>query len=107
MSDVFNLNPDVDVLIFVLPTFIELEQLELNIIRAKTYGIKKILFIVSQNTFESSTLKALDAIKTYCVDEKKYSENIKYLRSNSNEEIFTDEDIAKGKLYKKIVKLLS
>lgn len=98
---------DVDILIFCVPTFIDFDQLELNIKKAETYGIKKILFVVSPNTFEGSTTKSLDAIKTYCVDEEKYLNSVKYLRENSNEEIFTYKDVLDKKLYKRIIDILS
>ncbi len=63
--------------------------------------------MISQNTFESSSLKSLDSIKTYCVDKEKYWDNIKYLKENFSEEIFTYEDIASGKLYERIIAILS
>ena len=97
----------VDILILCVPAFIDLEQLELNIKKAIVYGIKKILFVVAQKTFESSTLKSLDSIKTYCVDKEKYWDNIKYLKEHFNEEIFTYKDVSDGRLYEKIIEILT
>ena len=98
---------DVDVLIFCIPTFVDFDQLELNVKKAETYGIKKILFVVSPNTFEWSTIKSLDAIKTYCVDEEKYLNSVKYLRENFNQDIFTYKDVLDKLLYKRIIDILS
>ena len=97
---------DVDVLILVVPTYTSVEVLEINIKKAFTYGIKEVLFVVSENDFESSSIKSSNAITTYRVDKKKYLNNAKYLKNNCNRKIFTIEDVNNGKLYEEIVSIL-
>jgi hypothetical protein len=82
------------------------EVLEINIKKAFTYGIKEVLFVVSENDFESSSIKSSNAITTYRVDKKKYLNNAKYLKNNCNRKIFTIEDVNNGKLYEEIVSIL-
>ncbi len=98
---------NVDILIFYIPPITDPIHLELNIKKANAYGIKKIFFVISQNAFQSSTIKSFDGIRAYSIDSKKYSDIIKYLKENFKVEIFTHEDVINGFLYKKIVDVLN
>lgn len=41
------------------------------------------------------------------VDKEKYWDNIKYLKEHFNEEIFTYKDVSDGRLYEKIIEILT
>ena len=98
---------NVDILIFYIPPITDPIHLELNIKKANAYGIKKIFFVISQNTFQGSTIKSFDGIRTYSIDSKKYWDIVKYLKENFKAEIFTHEDVINGFLYEKIIDVLN
>ncbi|MDR2641076.1 MAG: hypothetical protein LBC61_07485 [Candidatus Peribacteria bacterium] len=97
---------EVDVLILHIPTFIDAEQLNLHISKANLFGIKNVFFVVSQYTFEGSTLNSTDSVQMYHVDDKVYIENINNLKKKSNLKIFTPKDVKKALLYKGIMNIL-
>lgn len=98
---------NVDILVFCVPVFVELEMLKLNISRAYTYGIKKNFLVISQNTFEGSTMNSFDALKMYRIDSQKYHIAVDYIKQNFDGEVFEFFDACNGKLYDQIINLLS
>jgi hypothetical protein len=97
---------DVDVLILHIPTFIDVDQLNLHVSKANLFGIRNVFFVVSQYTFEGSTLNFTDSVQMYHVDDKVYIENINNLKEKSNLKIFTPQDVKKALLYKEIMNTL-
>lgn len=99
---------DVDILILCIPTYVNFEDIERNIMKASCYGIKQILIVVSEYGFEDSSMHSANAIKTYRIDSSKYSSSVNDLKNNSIDiNIFTIDDVRNGLLCDKILSLLA
>ena len=48
-----------------------------------------------------------DGLQTYYVDDEKYQQALKYVRSNIKEKVFSLEDVQNGNLYEAIIATLS
>ena len=71
------------------------------------HGIENIFIVLSHNDIDATTMDYKDGLQTYYVDDEKYQQALKYVRSNIKEKVFSLEDVQNGNLYEAIIATLS
>lgn len=107
LADAYFSAVNIDVAIVCVNTFIDVENLELQLANLYKHGIQTIFIVLSHNDIDGTTMSYRDGLQTYYVDDTKYFQAFEYLKENIEEKVFTLDDVKNGKLYKNIIETLS
>ncbi|MBW6411644.1 S8 family serine peptidase [Clostridium weizhouense] len=107
LADAYFSAVNIDVAIMCVNTFIDVENLKLQLANLYKHGIETIFIVLSHNDIDSTTMSYRDGLQTYYVDNTKYFEAFEYLKENVEEKVFTLDDVQNGNLYKNIIETLS
>lgn len=107
LADAYFSAVNIDVAIMCVNTFIDVENLKLQLANLYKHGMQTIFIVLSHNDIDGTTMSYRDGLQTYYVDNTKYFEAFEYLKKNVEEKVFTLDDVKNGNLYKNIIETLS
>lgn len=107
LADAYFSAANIDVAIMCVNTFVDAENLKLQLANLYKHGIDHIFIVLSHNDIDAMTMDYKDGLQTYYVDKEKYLEAFKYLQANVKEKVFSLEDVKNGDLYDNIIDVLS
>lgn len=107
LADAYFSAVNIDVAIMCVNTFIDVENLKLQLANLYKHGMQTIFIVLSHNDIDGTTMSYRDGLQTYYVDNTKYFEAFEYLKKNIEEKVFTLDDVKNGNLYKNIIETLS
>ena len=98
---------NVDIFILCLNNYLEIETLNSYISQIKSTGVKEVLLILSENTFNTESFQRKDGLQVYKTDNQIYESSFDLLNKYTNEKIFTLDDILNNNLYNHVIKTLT
>lgn len=107
LADAYFSAANIDVAVMCVNTFVDVTNLKLQLANLYKHGIENIFVVLSHNDIDATTMDYKDGLQTYYVDDEKYQQALKYVRSNIKEKVFSLEDVQKGSLYANIINALS
>lgn len=107
LADAYFSAANIDVAVMCVNTFVDAENLKLQLANLYKHGIENIFIVLSHNDIDAMTMDYKDGLQTYFVDNKKYLEAFVYLKANVKEKVFTIDDVQNGYLYESIIETLS
>lgn len=107
LADAYFSAVNIDVAIMCVNTFVDPENLKLQLAHLYKHGIEKIFIVLSHNDIDGTTISYRNGLQTYYVDHTRYCQAFEYLKKNIEEKVFTLDDVQNGNLYKNIIETLS
>ena len=107
LADAYFSAANIDVAVMCVNTFVDVTNLKLQLANLYKHGIENIFVVLSHNDIDATTMDYKDGLQTYYVDDEKYQQALKYVRSNIKEKIFSLKDVQNGSLYANIIDVLS
>lgn len=107
LADAYLSATNIDVAIMCVNAFVDVLNLKLQLANLYKHGIENIFIVLSHNDIDATTMDYKDGLQTYYVDDEKYQQALKYVRSNIKEKVFSLEDVQNGNLYEAIIATLS
>ena len=98
---------NIDIVLLCINPSVDIDFLKLEVAYLYKHGVEKVIFVLSHNDINATTMDYKDGLQTYYVDEKKYNLAFEYLKENMEEMIFGVRDIENGRLYDYIIEILS
>lgn len=107
LADAYFSAANIDVAVMCVNTFVDVTNLKLQLANLYKHGIENIFVVLSHNDIDATTMDYKDGLQTYYVDDEKYQQALKYVRSNIKEKVFSLKDVQNGSLYANIIDVLS
>lgn len=98
---------NVDIFILCLNDYLEVETLNSYISQIKNMGIKEVLLVLSENTFNAESFQRKDGLQVRKMDKQVYENSLSFLAKNTNEKVFTLDDVINNNLYNYIINALT
>lgn len=107
LADAYFSAANVDAVVLCVNTFVDAENLKLQLANLYKYGVETIFIVLSHHDIDAATMDYKDGLQTYYVDDEKYRQAFDYLKANMKEQVFSLEDVYNGHLYDNIIEALS
>lgn len=98
---------NVDIVVLCLNDYLEVQTLNSYISQLKNMGIKEVLLVLSENTFNSETFQRRDGLQVRKMDNQVYENSYSFLNKQVSEKVFTLDDIKDNNLYNYIINALT
>lgn len=98
---------NVDIFVLCLNNYLEIESLNYYISQLKNNGIKEILLVLSENTFNAESFQKKDGLQVHKMDKQIYEDSLAFLNKYINEKVFTLDDVRNNNLYNHIINALT
>ena len=79
---------NIDIVLLCINPSVDIDFLKLEVAYLYKHGVEKVIFVLSHNDINATTMDYKDGLQTCYVDEKKYNLALEYLKENMEQMIF-------------------